>query len=429
MRGGTSKGLFFHHRDMPKNEQHRNALLLRALGSPDPYGKQIDGLGGATSSTSKAVIIGPSNHKDCDIDYLFAHIAIDQPLVDLSGNCGNLTAAAAVFAVEEGYVKSTNAGHVTVRIWQKNLNQRIDADVPLAAISQLDSTNRPKLRKPSALGLKNVLNFLPRASQRVSDNSSGAQASSLELGQISELDQGQVQINGDLEIAGLPWPGAEIKLRFLQPGGAITGKLLPSGNIVDRISLAQYGEFEVSMVDAGNPCVFIEAAQLGLSGREIADDPAIQPFIYQILEAIRAHCAVIMGLSETAEQATKSRPGTPKIVFIAKPADYRSSNGSIIKRKQCDILARIVSMGKLHHAYTGTGAIATVVASHIPGSIVSRHCTAKKRGSLLIGHNAGVMPANVEIGQVFGKPQVISAGISRTARRLMEGNVLLPSFK
>lgn len=371
MRGGTSKGLFFRADALPQNAQQCNQLLLRAIGSPDPYGKQIDGVGGGTSSTSKIVIVGKSDQADCDVDYLFGHVAIGDALIDYSGNCGNLTAAVGAFAIEERLLPATE-GMTTVRIWQANIDKKIIAHVPVR--------------------------------------------------------NGEVVVEDDFNFDGVAFPGAEIKLEFLDPAGGSSGKLFPTGNKTDTLDIPEIGKLKVTLIDAGNPTVFLKAKDLDLTGLELQDEINSQPKLLHKLEQIRAHAAVAMGLAETPEQASRERPATPKISFVAKPADYVSSAGKAISKADYDLAARIVSMGKLHHAYTGTGAIALVVAASVTGTVVSQTLgkALPAERSLNFGQPSGLTRMAAEVSGKGNDWQVAKVVMSRSARRLMEGNVLVP---
>ncbi len=371
MRGGTSKGLFFRADALPQNAQLCNQLLLRAVGSPDPYGKQIDGVGGGTSSTSKIVIVGKSEQADCDVDYLFGHVAIGDALIDYSGNCGNLTAAVGAFAIEEKLLPATE-GITTVRIWQANIDKKIIAHVPVR--------------------------------------------------------NGEVVVEDDFNFDGVAFPGAEIKLEFLDPAGGSSGKLFPTGNKTDTLDLPEIGKLKVTLIDAGNPTVFLKAKDLDLTGLELQDEINSQPKLLHKLEQIRAHAAVAMGLAETPEQASRERPATPKISFVAKPADYVSAAGKAIGKADYDLSARIVSMGKLHHAYTGTGAIALVVAASVTGTVVSQTLgkALPAERSLNFGQPSGITSMGAEVSGKGNDWQVAKVVMSRSARRLMEGNVLVP---
>jgi len=374
MRGGTSKGLFVLARDLPAQREARDALLLRALGSPDPYGKQIDGLGGATSSTSKIVIVGPTLQPDCDVEFLFGQVALDQARIDISGNCGNLTSAVAPFAIAQGLVPA-QAGCTTVRIWQANLGQRILAHVP--------------------------------------------------------TDAGGVVEEGVFREAGVAFPAAEIRLEFLDPVSAQEGGLLPTGNLQDDLHVPELGVFRVSYLQAGNATIFVRAKALGLSGRELPETLNRDRKLLEKLEAIRAHGAVQMGLASSAEAAISGklerRPATPKLALIAPPASYSNSAGEAIEKTQMDVLARIVSMGKVHHAFTGTGAIALSVAAALPGTIVSEVARTLPGVATRIGHPSGVLPIEAEIETLKSGWQVRRVLLSRSARVLMQGVVHVPA--
>jgi probable AcnD-accessory protein PrpF len=373
MRGGTSKGLFFHSRHLPPAGAQRDALLLRCMGSPDPYGKQIDGIGGAVSSTSKVVLIERSTLPDHDVDYLFGHVAIREAIIDWSGNCGNLTAAVGPFAIEEGLI-TANDGIATVRIRQRNIGKSILAEVP--------------------------------------------------------VQQGLPAVDGELRVDGVPWPGAPIQLSFLDPGGsAECPHLLPTGRTLDQLNIPGSGSIDASLINAGNPTVFVRAADLGLSGSESPAEVNGNLPLLQQLEAIRAHGAVAMGLGANAHEISRDRPATPKISFVAPPAAYVASNGQTISAEAIDLRARILSIGQLHHAYTGTGAVALAVAAQLPGSLVQA-CIERPRDGLLIrlGHVAGTLEVGAEVTRDAAGWRAVRVVMQRTARRLMEGHVLLPQM-
>lgn len=372
MRGGTSKGLFFRAEVLPTDPAERDALLLRALGSPDPYGKQIDGLGGATSSTSKVMLVGPSTRPDCDLVYRFGHVAIHTPVIDYSGNCGNLTTAVGPFGLAEGLVRPVD-GFTEVRLWQANLGKRILARVPVR--------------------------------------------------------DGRPLEEGDFHLDGVPWPGAAIELSFLDPGGSDEGPLLPTGRVLDRLEVPGVGHIEATLLNAGNPTVFVRASDLGLSGRELPAEIDIQPERLVRCEAIRAHAAVAMGLGETAETVSRLRPATPKLAWVAPTADSRDSTGTPIPAERIDLLARILSMGRLHHAFTGTGAVALAVAAALPGTLVNALTPwAGQDGvrHLRVGHPAGTLTVGAEVVADGTGWVARRAILYRTARRLMEGHVLVP---
>lgn len=370
MRGGSSKGVFFHARDLPPAGPARDALLLRVIGSPDPYGKQIDGLGGATSSSSKVVVIAPSCRPDCDVDYLFGAPAIEVPVIDWSGNCGNLSAAVGPFAISEGLVQAPRDGLARVRIWQANLGKRILAHVPMA--------------------------------------------------------NGEVQEEGDFRFDGVAFPAAEVVLDFLDPAGS-DGSVLPTGRAVDELDVPGLGRLPVTLLNAGNPTVFVRAETLGLSGTETQAQVNGDGPLLARLEALRAAGAVAMGLAATAAQATAERPHTPKLCLIAPPQTYRVAGGKQVQAEELDVIARMISMGKLHHAIPGTGAVAVAVAAALPGTLV-RTLTGDLDGrQVRIGHTAGTMAVGARAREVGGVWQVEKASMSRSARRLMEGWVRVPA--
>ncbi|MGP0151115.1 2-methylaconitate cis-trans isomerase PrpF [Pseudomonas oryzihabitans] len=370
MRGGSSKGVFFHARDLPPAGPARDALLLRVIGSPDPYGKQIDGLGGATSSTSKVVVIAPSCRPDCDVDYLFGAPAIEVPVIDWSGNCGNLSAAVGPFAISEGLVQAPREGLARVRIWQANLGKRILAHVPMA--------------------------------------------------------NGEVQEEGDFRFDGVAFPAAEVVLDFLDPAGS-DGSVLPTGRAVDELDVPGLGRLPVTLLNAGNPTVFVRAETLGLSGTETQAQVNGDGPLLARLEALRAAGAVAMGLAATAAQATAERPHTPKLCLIAPPQTYRVAGGKQVRAEELDVIARMISMGKLHHAIPGTGAVAVAVAAALPGTLVHTLTGDLDGRQVRIGHTAGTVAVGARAREVGGVWQVEKASMSRSARRLMEGWVRVPA--
>ena len=373
MRGGTSKGVFFLGRDLPHQPRERDPLLLRVIGSPDPYARHTDGMGGATSSTSKVVIITPSRRDDCDVDYLFGAVSIGEPLIDWSGNCGNLSAAVGPFAIGQGLV-SPAEGMTRVRIWQANIGRRIDAFVPVR--------------------------------------------------------NGEVVEEGGFMEDCVPFPSAEVRLEFLDPADEAPGgaaALLPTGAVQDTLEVPRVGGVSATMVTAGNPTVFVRASSLGLNGREASADVDRDRKLLDRLEAIRAAAAVRMGLAGTIEEATRHRPATPKISWVARPAAYRTSAGVEVGADRIDVLARIMSMGKLHHAYTGTGSIALAVAAALPGSVVNEVARTLPGLPTRIGHQSGVLAVGAEVSRrEDGSWRVDKAVLSRSARRLMSGWVYVP---
>jgi probable AcnD-accessory protein PrpF len=380
MRGGTSKGVFFRLQDLPEACQQpgaaRDAMLLRVIGSPDPYGKQIDGMGGATSSTSKTVILAKSSKPEHDVDYLFGQVGIDKAFVDWSGNCGNLTAAVGSFAISNGLVDASRVPHngiCTVRIWQANISKTIIAHVPV--------TN------------------------------------------------GAVQETGDFELDGVTFPAAEVQIEFIDPAdegeGDGGGSMFPTGNLVDDLEVPGVGTLKATMINAGIPTVFVNAEAIGYSGTELQDAINGDAKALAMFETIRAHGALRMGLIKNLEEAA-SRQHTPKIAFVAKPADYTASSGKPVAAKDIDLLVRALSMGKLHHAMMGTAAVAIGTAAAIPGTLVNLAAGGGERNAVRFGHPSGTLRVGAEAKQVNGDWTVTKAIMSRSARVLMEGWVRVP---
>ncbi|MFV0596421.1 2-methylaconitate cis-trans isomerase PrpF [Shewanella sp.] len=383
MRGGTSKGVFFRLQDLPEAAQvpgpARDALLLRVIGSPDPYGKQIDGMGGATSSTSKTVILSKSSQADHDVDYLFGQVSIDKPFVDWSGNCGNLTAAVGAFAISNGLIDAKRIpqnGICTVRIWQANIAKTIIAHVPI--------TN------------------------------------------------GEVQETGDFELDGVTLPAAEVQIEFMNPaadedananGGG--GSMFPTGNLVDLLEVPGIGSFNATMINAGIPTIFINAEDLGYTGTELQDDINSDTAALAKFETIRAHGAVRMGLIKHIDEAA-SRQHTPKVAFVAKPKSYVSSSGKTVAAEEIDLLVRALSMGKLHHAMMGTAAVAIGTAAAIPGTLVNLAAGGGEKEAVRFGHPSGTLRVGAQAVQENGEWTVVKAIMSRSARVLMEGFVRVP---
>lgn len=375
MRGGTSKGVFFLAQDLPADPAIRDRLLLRVIGSPDRYGKHTDGMGGATSSTSKVVILSRSARAGCDVDYNFGQVAIDRPVIDWSGNCGNLSAAVGAFALSAGLVEGPADGTATVNIWQMNIGKKI--------------INHVEMRG----------------------------------GEVLEL--------GDFELDGVAFPAAEVKVEFLDPaadeeGEGSGGAMFPTGNRIDTLDVPGVGRIEATLINAGNPTIFVDAARLGLKGTELQGDINGDKAMLQRAEAVRALGAVAMGLCATVEEATEKRPHTPKLAFVARPAPYVASDGKKIEAGSIDLLARIFSMGVLHHAMTGTGAVAIAAAAAIPGTIVSRVALAGGDGRVRFGHPSGTLSVGAEAQEEGGQWTVRKVMMSRSARRLMEGWVRVP---
>ena len=378
MRGGTSKGVFFKLDDLPQAAQQagtiRDQLLLRVIGSPDPYGKQIDGMGGASSSTSKTVILAKSAQPDHDVDYLFGQVAIDQPFVDWSGNCGNLTAAVGSFAISNGLVSAERIpenGMCTVRIWQVNIQKTIIAHVPI--------TN------------------------------------------------GQVQETGDFELDGVTFPAAEVQIEFLDPAddGEDGGAMFPTGNVVDTFEVPNIGTFQATFINAGIPTIFLNAEDIGYTGTELQDAINGDAKALARFETIRAYGAKHMGLIRDISEAEK-RQHTPKIAFVSPPKAYTSSSGKDIQTGDVDLLVRALSMGKLHHAMMGTAAVAIGTAAAIPGTLVNLAAGGGAREAVRFGHPSGTLRVGAQAVQENGQWVVKKAVMSRSARVLMEGWVRIP---
>ena len=379
MRGGTSKGVFFRLQDMPPATQvpgaARDALLMRVIGSPDPYGKQTDGMGAATSSTSKTVILAKSTRPDHDVDYLFGQVSIDKPFIDWSGNCGNLSAAVGPFSISNGLVDPSRIpqnGIATVRIWQANIGKTI--------ISHVQMTN------------------------------------------------GAVQETGDFELDGVTFPAAEVQLEFMDPaaeeeGGG--GAMFPTGNLVDDLVVPGVGTLKATMINAGIPTIFINAEAVGYKGTELQDDINSDPKALEMFEKIRAHGAVRMGLISHLDEAAK-RQHTPKVAFVAQPADYIASSGKAISASDINVLVRALSMGKLHHAMMGTAAVAIGTAAAIPGTLVNLAAGGGNLDAVRFGPPSGTLRVGAQADKVDGEWQVKKAMMSRSARVLMEGWVRVP---
>jgi probable AcnD-accessory protein PrpF len=375
MRGGTSKGVFFSLTDLPAAAQvagaARDAILLRVIGSPDPYGKHIDGMGGATSSTSKTVILSKSTQVDHDVDYLFGQVSIDKPFVDWSGNCGNLTAAVGSFAISNGLIDPSRVpenGTAIVRIWQANIHKTIIAHVPI--------TN------------------------------------------------GEVQETGDFELDGVTFPAAEVQVEFLDPADG-DGAMFPTGNVVDALDVPGVGTFNATMINAGIPTIFINAADIQYQGTELQDDINNDDKALAMFETIRAYGAVKMGLINHIDEAA-ARQHTPKVAFVAPAAGYISSSGKAVNTDDIDLVVRALSMGKLHHAMMGTAAVAIGTAAAIPGTLVNLAAGGGELSAVRFGHPSGTLRVGAQAVLVQGQWQVKKAIMSRSARVLMEGKVSIP---
>tara|TARA_R110002072_G_scaffold1780_11_gene14907 strand:- start:52366 stop:53577 length:1212 start_codon:yes stop_codon:yes gene_type:complete len=376
MRGGTSKGVFFKREDLPENARTPGGpldqLLLRVIGSPDPYGKQTDGMGGATSSTSKTVILSKSEQPDHDVDYLFGQVSIDSAFVDWSGNCGNLSAAVGPFAVANGLIDPARVpenGLVKVRIWQANIKKTIIGHVPVV--------------------------------------------------------DGVPQETGDFELDGVTFPAAEIQVDFMDPADDEGGSMFPTGNLVDDLEVPGVGTLRATMINAGIPTIFVDAEAIGYLGTELQDDINSDPAALAKFETIRAYGAVKMGLIKSIEEAA-TRQHTPKVAFVAPAKDYVSSSGKPVTTGDVDLLVRALSMGKLHHAMMGTAAVSIGTAAAIPGTLVNLAAGGGARNSVTFGHPSGTLKVGAEASQVEGEWQVTRVSMSRSARVLMEGWVRIP---
>ncbi|AIL70528.1 TPA: 2-methylaconitate cis-trans isomerase PrpF [Vibrio vulnificus] len=376
MRGGTSKGVFFNLADLPPEAQiageKRDQLLLRVIGSPDPYGKQIDGMGGATSSTSKTVIVSKSSRADHDVDYLFGQVSIDKPFVDWSGNCGNLSAAVGPFAIHAGLIDEQRIpqnGVVTVKVWQANIGKTIEVHVP--------------------------------------------------------IQHGLVQETGEFSLDGVTFPAAEIQVDFVDPADG-EGSMFPTGNLMDDLVVPGVGTFNATLINAGIPTIFLDAEALGYSGTELQeqinnDEQALAKF-----ETIRAYGALKMGLISSTDEA-ESRQHTPKVAFVAKPKSYQASSGKVVEAGDVDLLVRALSMGKLHHAMMGTAAVAIGAAACVPGTLVNLAAGGGEKQAVTFGHPSGTLKVGAQAKATEQGWVVEKAIMSRSARILMEGFVRVPS--
>jgi 2-methylaconitate cis-trans-isomerase PrpF len=374
MRGGTSRALFFHDEDLPRDPGARTSTILAAFGSPDPYGRQINGLGGATSTTSKVAIIRRSDRPGIDVEYTFGQVAIDRPLIDGRGNCGNISSAVGPYAIDEGLVAATGA--VTqVRILNTNTDKVIVAHVP--------------------------------------------------------TKDGCFAETGDFEIDGIPGTGSRILLDYVDPGGSVTGTLLPTGRTRDVLQVRGVGAIEVSIVDAANPLVFCRFGDLGMSGDERPEDIDSDPALLARIESVRAHAGVLASLAKDPDEVSASLPSVPKLAFVAAPKGYRKLNGSEVALDQIDLVAKIMSMGKVHRAYALTGAICTTLAALIPGTLVNDVVSQQSRrsGKVRLGHPSGIITLEGKVTRRDGTWVAETVSATRTARRLMEGFVLVPRLE
>jgi 2-methylaconitate cis-trans-isomerase PrpF len=370
MRGGTSKAVFFHQNHLPANPDIRDRVIMAAYGSPDPNSRQIDGMGGAVSTTSKVAIISPSKDPAYDVNYTFGQVSIDKPKIGYQGNCGNISSAVGPFAVDEGLVE-VEEPITTVRIYQTNTKKLIIAEVPVRN------------------GLYNE--------------------------------------EGNYAIDGIPGTGGKVTLHFVNPSGSVSDKLLPTGNVVDVIEVPDDGTITISIVDAANPVVFVRARDLGLKGTEIHEIESGEE-IRKRLERIRSTVAVMLGLASSSQEASEISQDVPKIAFVSEPQDYQAVTGKVIRKDEIDVVARIMSMGTLHKAYAATGAICTTGAAKIDGTIVNEMIgeTALNREEIRLGHPGGVIPVGVKLEKKGSTYEYEEATIGRTARRLMDGYVYVP---
>ncbi|MBC54303.1 MAG: 2-methylaconitate cis-trans isomerase PrpF [Gammaproteobacteria bacterium] len=380
IRGGTSKGVFFLLDDLPANAQQpgaaRDELLLRVIGSPDPYAKHTDGMGGATSSTSKTVIVSKSTRPGHDVDYLFGQVAIDKAFVDWSGNCGNLSSAVGGFAISKGLLAANRVPHnglCTVRIWQANIGKTIVAHVPVT--------------------------------------------------------RGEVQETGDFELDGVTFPAAEVQLEFMDPAddGEDGGAMFPTGNLVDRLDVPELGTINATFINAGIPTIFVNASDIGYQGTELQQAINDSSSALAMFESIRRHGAVKMGLIGDISEAV-ARQHTPKIAFVAPPQDYLASSGKTVAAGEVDLLVRAMSMGKLHHAMMGTAAVAIGAAAAVPGTLVNLAAGGGDRTQVVFGHPSGTLRVGAEATRINGEWIVKKAIMSRSARVLMEGWVRVPGI-
>jgi 2-methylaconitate cis-trans-isomerase PrpF len=371
MRGGTSRALFFREEDLPADPEVRAQVILAAYGSPDPYGRQIDGIGGATSTTSKVAIISRGSRPGVDVDYTFGQVDITRPLIDMRGNCGNISGAVGPYALDEGYATPTDP-ITDITFLNTNTNKVIVAHVPTR--------------------------------------------------------EGRFDEEGDYAIDGIPGTASKIVLDYLDPGGAVTGKLLPTGNVRDTLDVPGLGQIEVSIVDAANPLVFTRFQDFGLTGEEQPDDIDSNPELLKRIEAVRAAAGIAIGLGASAEEMTQKVPSVPKLAFVAPPKPYRKISGDVQPGEAIDLLAKIMSMGKMHRAYALTGAICTTIAAAVPDSLVNEVLSpaGRETGRVRLGHPSGIIDMSGRVTREGGEWRADKVSSTRTARRLMEGHVLVP---
>ena len=370
MRGGTSKAVFFHENHLPKDPEIRDCVILAAYGSPDPNRRQIDGMGGAVSTTSKVAIISSSRDPNYDVNYHFGQVSIDKPKIGYQGNCGNISSAVGPFAIDEGLI-NVEEPITTVRIYQTNTKKLIIAEVPVR--------------------------------------------------------EGLYNEGGDYAIDGIPGTGGKVTLHFVNPGGSVTGKLLPTNNVTDAVEVPGVGEITTSIVDAANPVVFVRARDIGLKGTEISEiDGSAE--IRQKLEAIRSRGAVMLGLASSPEEASEISQDVPKMAFVSEPQDYTAVTGRNISKGEIDIVGRIMSMGTLHKAYAATGAICTAGAAKIEGTVLHDMLGkgALETKEIRLGHPGGIIPVGVEVDKEGNSYEYKEAVLGRTARRLMDGYIYVP---
>ena len=369
MRGGTSNAVVFHAKDLPQDRAQWDEIFLAAIGSPDPYGRQLDGMGGGVSSLSKVCIVGPSSRPDADIDYTSAQVQVKEAKVDYGANCGNMSSAMGPFAVDEGLVKSSGKD----------------------ALVKVHNTNTKKI----------IWSRFP-------------------------IDDGQAAVDGDLAIPGVAGTGAPVKLEFREPGGATTGKLLPTGNVADTLDVPGVGKIRVSMVDAANACVFVRAADLGIKGTELPDEIDANPDLLKKLAAIRIAASVAMGITKTPEDAAK-RASVPFVGFISAPQDAKTLTGETLKSTDMDLTARMMSNGQPHRALPLTCTLCMAVAARLEGSVVNEtaRANANPEAEIRISMPSGILTAAASVRKLEGQWYAEQGAFYRTQRRMFEGQVVV----